>query len=103
MHFCDDVARVKDRRSLPVNTSLNGAMPAFTNINVGSFCGMSDAEAQTSCPFDLKNSRNDARTSEAVLLMIGPTFVAPVLPFGHGREAPNARQPWLTSKPSRKT
>src|SRR5689334_4363941 len=66
MHFWLDVARVKGRRSLPVKTSLNGTMPALVNMSVGSFWGMSGAEGQTSWPFPLKKSRNDARTSEAV-------------------------------------
>jgi hypothetical protein len=65
MHFWLDAARVNGRRSLPVNTSLNGTMPAFVNISVGSFCGTSGADAQTSWPFPLKKLRNDARTSEA--------------------------------------
>jgi hypothetical protein len=46
-------------------------MPAFTNMSVGSFCGMSGAEAQTSCPLPAKKERNEARTSDAVFeLMI---------------------------------
>jgi hypothetical protein len=35
-HFCDDVARGLLRVSNPVNTFLNGTIPALTNINVGS-------------------------------------------------------------------
>src|SRR5689334_2144381 len=64
MHFWLDVARVKGRRSLPVNTSLNGTMPAFVNMSVGSFCGMSGADAHTSCPLPAKKERNDERTWE---------------------------------------
>ena len=61
MTFWLEVARVNGRVSLPVNTSLNGTMPAFTNVRVGSFSGMRLALGQTSCPCFLKNSRSSAR------------------------------------------
>src|SRR5262245_17261953 len=69
MHFWLDVARVKGRRSFPVNTSLNGPIPALVPMSVGSFCGTSGADGQNVWPLPLKKSRNDARTSEAVLDM----------------------------------
>jgi hypothetical protein len=46
------------RVSRPVNTFLNGTMPAFTNMSVGSFCGTSGADGTRACLFFSKNSRN---------------------------------------------
>jgi hypothetical protein len=46
-------------------------MPAFVNMSVGSFSGTSGAEAQTVWPLLAKKSKNDRRTSEAVLVLIG--------------------------------
>ena len=76
MHFWLVVARGTGRGSWPVNTSLNGAMPAFTNISVGSFCGTIGALAIGVWPWAAKKSRNDARTSCA--LLVEPNMV-------HGR------------------
>ena len=61
--------RLYERVSLPVNRSLNGTIPALVNISVGSFCGTSDALAQTSWPRVRKKSRNAARIWEEVWLM----------------------------------
>jgi len=41
-------------------------MPAAVNMSVGSFCGTSGAEGQTSWPLLAKKERNDERTSDAV-------------------------------------
>ena len=51
MHFCEVVARVYDRFSAPVNTSLNCTMPALVNISVGSFAGMSELDGTSAWPF----------------------------------------------------
>src|SRR4051812_24824062 len=74
MHFWLEAARVKGRTSLPVKTSLNGTMPAFVNISVGSFWGTMGALGHTSWPLLRKNSRNEARTSDAVFMMRGIRF-----------------------------
>src|SRR5262245_31549260 len=79
MHFWLDVARVNGRRAYPVNTSLNGAIPALTNMSVGSFCRRTEAEGQTSWPLSLKNSRNDARTCDAVWALMTPRDLALLL------------------------
>ena len=54
MHFCEVTARVYARRSSPVNTRLNGTMPAFANISVASPCGTSDPDATSACPRSAK-------------------------------------------------
>src|SRR4029079_7918367 len=82
MHFWLDVARVNGRRSFPVNTSLNRTMSAFVNMSVGSFCGMSGAEAQTSWPFSAKKERKEERTSDAVFELMA---WARVLALGYAR------------------
>ncbi|MNT26286.1 hypothetical protein D3C86_784520 [compost metagenome] len=61
---CDDVARVYDRDSLPVNTSLNWTMPELVKSRVGSLPGTSEDDGTMVCPFDLKNCRNWRRISE---------------------------------------
>jgi hypothetical protein len=50
-------------RFQPVNTFLNGTMPAFVNIRVGSLYGTSGALCTTSCPCEPKYSRKDRRIS----------------------------------------
>ena len=46
--FWLDAARGVSRVSSPVNTFLNGTIPALTNINVGSLYGTSGADCTTS-------------------------------------------------------
>src|SRR3984893_15996396 len=41
-------------------------MPALVNSSVGSFCGTSDEECTSRCPFCTKKSRNLRRLSEPV-------------------------------------
>src|SRR6266849_4031315 len=49
--------------------SLNWFMPALVNSSVGSFCGTSDDECTSLCPFCTKKSRNLRRISEPVSMM----------------------------------
>ncbi|MNC88608.1 hypothetical protein D3C83_44400 [compost metagenome] len=62
-HFCELAARGAGGASSPVNTFLNGTMPALTNISVGSLYGTSGAEGTTAWSLAAKKSRNARRMS----------------------------------------
>ena len=50
----------------PRKTSLNWFIPALVKSSVGSFCGTSDDECTSRCPFSTKKCRNFRRISEPV-------------------------------------
>src|SRR5579864_2138744 len=64
-------------------------MPALVNSNVGSFCGTSDEECTSRCPFSMKKSRNLRRISEPVSMSVwrastgGTGFIAETLILNH--------------------
>ena len=62
-HFCAEAARKDFGFSAPVNTFLNGTMPALVNIKVGSWRGTSGAEGTTAWSFLAKKSRKAERMS----------------------------------------
>src|SRR5512142_3302724 len=63
MHFCEVVARLYGRVSLPRNTSLNWFMPALVKSSVGSSTGTSDEEGTMRCPWRSKYFRKPVRIS----------------------------------------
>src|SRR5580693_10813157 len=64
-------------------------MPALVNSNVGSFCGTSEEEWTSRCPFSMKKSRNLRRISEPVSMSVwrastgGTGFIAEALILNH--------------------
>src|SRR5580700_11455481 len=64
-------------------------MPALVNSNVGSFCGTSEEEWTSRCPFSMKKSRNLRRISEPVSMSVwrastrGTGFIAETLILNH--------------------
>ena len=65
MTFCDEVARLYGRFSLPRNTSLNCTIPALVKISVGSLAGTSDDEGTGSVD-DLADEDADRLLPDAI-------------------------------------